>query len=127
MRLVKERIVKGEGYGIEPITEEDIEERKQNEIRQQIEKIRAKDIYRGRETHTDQEYLAILQSRYKKFVQNDLTEEARNAIQINRVEHEKENEQDRMLLIAMQEADAKRLELEKEKYRRPQEPEEQEV
>lgn len=126
MKLVKERIVKGEGYGIEPITEEEIEERKQNEIRQQIAKLRAKDIYKGREEHTEQEYLAILQSRYNKFVENDLTKEAREAIQINRNKHERENAQDRMILSGMEEADNRRLDLEKvkERYRGGQQQEE---
>lgn len=73
MRLVKERIVKGEGFGIEPITEEEIEERKKIEIQQQVAKMRAKDIYKGRETHTDEEYLSILQSKYRNFLENDLT------------------------------------------------------
>ena len=117
LRLVRERAVKGEGFGINPITDEEIEERKQHEIEQQIEKLRAKDIYKGREAHTDEEYLSILQSRYRRFVENDLTEEAREAITRNRIEHEKENEQDRILLSSVKEADAKRLDLEKVKKR----------
>lgn len=128
MRLVKERIVKGEGFGINPITSEEIEERKQREIAQQIAKLRAKDIYKGRETHTDEEYLSILQSRYKKFVQNDLTDEARAAIERNRAEHEKENAEDTILLSNVQAADEKRLDLEKVKeiYRQSQEQREKE-
>ncbi len=126
MRLIKERVVKGVGYGIEPITEEEIEERKQNEIAQQIAKLRAKDIYKGLETHTDQEYLAILRSKYRRFVENDLTDEAREAIKRNRAEHERENAEDRMVLSNVQAADAKRLDLDKvkERYRQSQEQEE---
>ncbi len=128
IRLVKERAVKGEGFGIDPITSEEIEERKQNEIKQQIAKIRAKDIYKGRETHTDQEYLFILQSRYKKFVENDLTDEAIDVIKRNRAEHERENAEDGILLSSVQEADEKRLDLEKvkERYRQYQEQGQQE-
>lgn len=128
MRLIRERTVKGIGYGIDPITEHEIEERKQGEIAQQIAKLRAKDIYKGIETHTDQEYLAILHSKYRRFVENDLADEARAAIERNRVVHKKENEEDRMLLSSMQEADAKRFDLEKvkEKYRQAQEQGEQE-
>lgn len=128
MRLIKERTVKGVGYGIDPITEDEIEERKQNEIAQQIAKMRAKDIYKGLETHTDQEYLNILHSKYKRFVENDLTDEAREAIERNRAEHERENAEDRMLLFSMKAADAKRLDLEKvkERYRQSQEQGEQE-
>ncbi|MCI8353324.1 MAG: HD domain-containing protein [Clostridia bacterium] len=128
MRLIKERIVKGVEYGIEPITQEEIEERKKIEISQQIAKLRAKDIYKGRETHTDQEYLAILHSKYKRFVENDLTDEARAAIERNRAEHERENAGDTILLSSVQAADEKRLDLEKvkERYRQYQEQSEQE-
>ncbi len=73
IRLIKERIIKGIDFGIEAITEEEIEECKQKEIEHQIEKLRAKDIYRGRETHTDEEYLSILQSRYRRFIESDIT------------------------------------------------------
>ena len=126
LRLVRERAVKGEGFGINPITDEEIEERKQHEIEQQIEKLRAKDIYRGREAHTNEEYLSILQSRYRKFVENDLTEEAKEAIKRNRIEHEKENEQDRILVSSVQVVDDKRLDLDriKEKYNQSLEQEE---
>ena len=119
IRLIRERIVKGVGYGINPITQDEIEERKQGEIIQQIAKLRAKDIYKGIETHTDQEYLSILHSNYRRFVQNDLTDEARCAIERNRYEHEKENGEDIKLLSGIQLADEKRLKLEqvKEKYR----------
>lgn len=117
MRLVKERLLKGEGFGIEPITEEEIEERKRIEIQQQISKMRAKDIYRGRETHTDQEYLYILQSKYRKFAENDLTQQAREAIKRNRIKHEQEKEQDKLLIDSVKVADEKRLDLEKVKER----------
>lgn len=133
LRLVKERIVKGEEYGIEPITYEEIEERKKLEIQQQISKMRAKDIYRGRETHTDQEYINIIQTKYRKFLENDVNQEGREAIKRNRIAHEKENEEDKMLINSVKEADEKRLDLEKvkEKYRQAMEQtigdEEQEV
>lgn len=128
MRLIRERTVKGVGYGIEPITEEEIEERKQGEIAQQIAKLRGNDISKEVETHTDQEYLNILNSKYKRFVENDLTDEARVAIERNRAEHERENAEDRILLSSVQAADAKRLDLEKvkERYRQSQEQGEQE-
>ncbi len=126
-KLIRERAVKGIGYGIEPITEEEIEERKQGEIAQQIAKLRAKDREKGIETHTDQEYLNILNSKHKRFVENDLTDEAREAIKRNRAEHERENAEDRIFLSSVQAADAKRLDLEKvkERYRQSQEQEEQ--
>lgn len=108
IRLIKERIIKGKGFGIEPITEEEIEERKKIEIEQQIAKIHAKDIYKGKESHTEQEYLAILNSKYRKFVESDLTDEARQVIEINRKKHQQENADDEKLRRVVYEYDEKR-------------------
>lgn len=105
LRLVRERIVKGKGYGIEPVTQEEIQERKTIQIEEEISKLRGKDIYRGQETHTRYEYLRRLQFENNKFIAESLTQEARVIIEQNRMKHEKENEEDKLLYEKMLEAD----------------------
>ncbi len=113
IRLVKERVLKGPGYGIEPITEEEIEERKQIQIQELLEKNVAKDVYKGKGKHTFQEGLIILRTRNKKFVEQEITDEARQTIEANRQKHEKENEEDELLWFAVKNADEQRAEKEK--------------
>jgi dGTPase len=108
LKLVKERIMCGEGNGIEPITEHDIEQRKKVQMKEQIHKIMAKDICSGIEKHTKKEYISILNISTQKFINNDLTEEARKKIEATREIHQKENEEDYMLETLLQEYDSKR-------------------
>ncbi len=108
LRLVQERILRGEGYGIEPITEEEIEERKMIQIKEQVDKIRAKDMYKGMEAHTYQEYVKMLQLRNKRFYENDLTDEAKEIIERNRILHQEENEKDKLLWDMLRKADESR-------------------
>lgn len=105
LRLVKERIVKGNGYGIEPITPEEIEERKKMQIEEEISKMRGKDIYTGKETHTTYEYLKRIQFENNKFMTENLTQEARDIMEKNRLIHEQENKIDESLYNAMIKAD----------------------
>lgn len=113
IRLVKERVLKGPGYGIEPITEEEIEERKQIQIQELLEKNVAKDVYKGKGKHTFQEGLNILRTKNRKFVEQEITDEARQTIEANRQKHEKENEEDELLWFAVKNADEQRAEKEK--------------
>lgn len=115
IRLAKQRALKGPEFGIEPITEEEIEERKRIQIEEQVAKMRAKDMYKGRETHTYQEYISILQAKNRRFIENCITDEAREVIEINRKKHRQENEEDAKILLNIKEADSKRLDLEKVK------------
>lgn len=108
IRLVKERVLKGPGYGIEPITEAEIEERKQIQIQELIEKNVAKDIYKGKGKHTFQEGLNILRTKNRKFVEQEITDEARETIKENREKHEKENGEDELLWFAVKNADEER-------------------
>lgn len=108
IRLVKERTLKGQGYGIEPITKEQIEERKRIQIEERIAKIRAKDMYKGREGHTNQEYISMLRRKNQRFYENDLTEEGKRVIEENRAKHQKENEEDELLWWIVRKADMER-------------------
>ncbi len=109
IRLVKERILKGQGYGIEPITREEIEERKKLQLQERIAKRKAEDVYKGREAHTDQEYVNMIQRKNQTFYQNDLTEEGRRTIEENRIKHQKENEEDELLWWMVKKADTERV------------------
>jgi hypothetical protein len=108
LKLVEVRILNGEGYGIEPITEQDIEQRKRIQMKEQIRKVMAKDLCRGKEKHTKQEYISMLNGSTKKFIENDLTDEARERIELTRQIHQKENEEDYMLGKIVREYDLKR-------------------
>lgn len=108
IRLIKERTIKGEGYGIEPITEEEIEERKQIQIEERIAKLKARDIYKGKETHTEQEYIKMLQRKNEKFMEEELTIEAKEMMEYNKQKHKKENEEDRLLRFIVEKADQER-------------------
>ena len=105
MRLVKERVLKGPGYGIEPITNEEIEERKRIQIEELLEKNK-----KGIETHTHEERLNMLKFKNKKFVEQEITDEAKETIEANREKHEKENKQDELLWFAVKNADNERAE-----------------
>ena len=108
IKLVKERILHGHGFGIEPIKEEEIEKRKKIQISERVLKMRAKDIYKGIETHTYEEYVGMLHSKNKKFIENDVTEEASKAIQRNKILHQKENDEDKLLWEMVRNADKER-------------------
>lgn len=110
IRLVKERVLKGPEYGIEPITKEEIEERKQIQIEELLEKDIAKDVYKGKGSkHTYGERLNILRTKNRRFVEQEITDEARETIKANRQKHNKENEQDELLWFAVKNADAERV------------------
>lgn len=109
LRLVKERILNGSGYGIEPVTPEEIEKRKRVGINEQISQLRAKDIYKGKQVHTYNEYKNMLEIKYRKLLQ-ELTPEAIENIRSNIQRREQENEEDQKLWGMVKEADTKRVE-----------------
>ena len=116
IRLVKERVLKGPGYGIEPITAEEIEERKQIQIEELIDRSGSKDVTKGNgkgSKHTYGECLNRLRTKNRKFVEQEITDEARETIKENREKHEKENEQDELLWFAVKNADAERAKKER--------------
>jgi hypothetical protein len=77
-------------------------------MKEQIRKVMAKDLCRGKEKHTKQEYISMLNGSTKKFIENDLTDEARERIELTRQIHQKENEEDYMLGKIVREYDLKR-------------------
>lgn len=109
LRLVKERILNGSGYGIEPVTPEEIEKRKRVGINEQISQLKAKDIYKGKQVHTYNEYKNMLEIKYRKLLQ-ELTPEAIENIRSNIQRREQENEEDQKLWGMVKEADTKRVE-----------------
>lgn len=109
LRLVKERILNGSGYGIEPVTPEEIEKRKRVGINEQISQLKAKDIYKGKQVHTYNEYKNMLEIKYRKLLQ-ELTPEAIENIRSNIQRREQENEEDQKLWGMVKEADTKRIE-----------------
>lgn len=117
IRLVKERTMKGKGHGIEPITKEEIEERKKIQIGERVAKMKGKDIYKGIETHTDQEYISMLQRKNQNFIENDLTEEAKEIIKENKMKHQKENEEDELLRFIVKKADEERKEMQERRQK----------
>lgn len=106
LRLVKQRIVTGKG--IEPISQEEIEEMKRRQISEKVEKLRAAEVVKTAQPHTDKELRNIVIGRDKLFVQNCLTEEGRAQIKTNYKIIEQENEQDKMLGREMKLADLNR-------------------
>ena len=109
LRLVKERILNGSGYGIEPVTPEEIEKRKRVGINEQISQLRAKDIYKGKQVHTYNEYKNMLEIKYRKLLQ-ELTPEAIENIRSNIQRREQENKKKKKLWGMVKEADTKRVE-----------------
>lgn len=108
MRLVKSRIIQGQGYGIEPITPEEIEEVKKEQLKKQADKIKMKDLQEDEPQHSDDEYMQIVIDENNKFIKNMLTYKGRQKMQESRIRHENEFEIDKKLNLLKKEADEKR-------------------
>lgn len=106
LKLVKQRITTGKG--IEPISEEEIEQMKQCQVAEKIEKLKAAEIVKTAQPHTDQELRNIVIGKDKLFVQDCLTQEGKEQIRRNYKIIEQENEQDKMLCREMKIADLSR-------------------
>lgn len=104
--LVKQRITTGRG--IEPIAEDEIRQMRERQIAEKVEKLRAAEIVKTAQSHTDKELRNIVIAKDKLFVQNYLTQEGKNQIQRNYEIIEQENEQDKMLCREMRIADLSR-------------------
>lgn len=103
-RLVRERIVKGAGNGIEPITKEEIEQKKKQQIAHMTNKVFRQD--NGRHTIDECEEIAWIIN--ENYIQNMLTQKAKNKMKTTRQKHNKENEIDEMLIQMMKNADSLR-------------------
>lgn len=108
MRLAKSRIIQGEGHGIEPITPEEIEQVKQEQLKKQANKIKMKDLQEDEPQRSDDEYLQLVIDKNKRFIETMLTEKGRKKMQESRARHEKEFEIDKQLNLLKKEADEKR-------------------
>ena len=110
IRLVKERVLKGEEYGIEPVTQTEIRLCKIRQIDEQLKKARGKDRHIGSgEAHTEEEYMGILMDKNQQFIENEITDEAKEVIAENRAKHQKENEEDELLWWMVKKADRERV------------------
>ena len=66
--LVKQRITTGRG--IEPIAEDEIRQMRERQIAEKVEKLRAAEIVKTAQSHTDKELRNIVIAKDKLFVQN---------------------------------------------------------
>lgn len=107
--LVKQRILKGKGYGIEPVTPEEIEKRKMGQIQLQIEQIKKEEMGKGNKDVTYEHYIHMLEMKYQGLLE-ELTPEGIEIMQNSKKRHEKENEEDKVLWEMLRQADKKRLE-----------------
>lgn len=108
MRLVKSRIIQGLNYGIEPITPEEIETVKQEQLKKQADKIKMRELQDDESQRSDDEYKQLAIDENKQFIENMLTDRGRKKMQESRARHEKELEIDKQLNILKKEADDKR-------------------
>lgn len=108
MRLVKSRIIYGPGHGIEPITPEEIEEVKKEQLKKQAKKIKMKDLQEDEPPRSDDEYIQLVIDENNKFIETMLTDKGRQKMQESRARHEQELEIDKKLNMLKKEADEKR-------------------
>lgn len=92
-RLVKERLLKGSGNGINPITESEIQSIKQDLFTRQISFIRLKEETEGVE-HSKEECIRVFEEEVENIKKNAMTNQARQRISELRVLHKQENERD---------------------------------
>ena len=109
-KLVKERIIYGKGYGIEPIRGEEIEKRKQEQYQYGVYKVASRGVQR-----TQKEYEAIANYENKTFMKERLTSLARENIKKVRREHEEDRKKDEELYQMMKDADKMRENLKQSK------------
>ena len=108
MRLARNRILQGKGNGIEPITPEEIEEVKREQLKKQANKIKMKDLQEDEPQRSDDEYLQLAIAENKNFIETMLTDKGRQKMQESRARHEEELEIDKKLNMLKKEADEKR-------------------
>lgn len=103
-KLIKERIIKGKRYGINPITQMEIEERKNIQLEEEMNKVRAIDIEESSNSYSADERLGRLHN--KNFMNTYLTDKAKKEIQENERKHQEENQIDIALWKEVKEIDA---------------------
>ncbi len=91
--LVIERIMNGKGYGIEPITKEEIEEVKLNYYLQRVRMEKVRQELDGME-HSETECEESLRLFITRLIENALTQKGRDRMAEVRKSHEEENKDD---------------------------------
>lgn len=92
-RLVKERLLEGKGNGIEPITPDEIEEKKHEAFEKEINLIKLQELEEGVDHSREEcETTLVQEIQYRK--DNILTENARQRMEEVRKRHQEENQKD---------------------------------
>lgn len=92
-RLVKKRILEGKGNGVEPITPDEIEEKKHETFEKEINVIKLQELEEGVDHSREEcETKLVQEIQYKK--DNILTENARQRMVEVRKRHQEENQKD---------------------------------
>lgn len=108
LRLVKERIIRGEKFGIKPITPVDIQQRREVQIQEAIQKIRARDMYKSRQVRSDYELWQIVRRKSQQFIEQQITEKGKEKIVQSRKLMSQKEQEDAQLTDEMKNADQKR-------------------
>ena len=109
MSLVRERIIKGEGYGIEPITQEEMQKIKEKQLKTQANKLKYKDIEEGEAEHSDDEYKQMVIEENQEYINQKLADIGRKQMIQNRKKHREEFLIDKKLNEMKEEFDEIRL------------------
>lgn len=112
MRLVKERITMGKGYGIEPISDEKIENLKEYNLSKRINKMK-QNLFEDLEEseYSRDEYINLLKEENEQFINEKLTKDGKKKIIETLKKHNEENKVHTKLRDLMKEADSKRSEV----------------
>lgn len=102
-RLVKNRILYGPGHGIEPITKKEIDNKKEQQLIDAVEKLKI-----GNYRLNEEERIEKRKNMSKKYIDNNLSEIGKKGIKRNRKRHEEENQRDFYAYELMKMADSMR-------------------
>ena len=94
--LVKERIMQGEGHGIEPISQDELKKLQNDYYRQRIKMEKVIQELDGTE-HSEKECEESIKLSIKRLIENALTQKGRERMAEVRKMHEEENQRDEEL------------------------------
>lgn len=106
LKLVKQRIVTGEG--VEPITAQEFEAVKNSQEEEKIEQFRAKEFANSNQPHTIPEIRNIIRARDKKFMHEMLTPEGFSVMEDTKRKIDRDAKMDLALCEQMEQADLAR-------------------
>ncbi len=116
-RLIKERIMQGKGYGIEPISQEELQTLQNDYYKQRINMEKVRQELDGTE-HSEKECEESLKLSIRKLIENALTQKGRERMLEVRKLHKEENQRDeelRKLMIVCDQNPEERKKLEEKK------------